>query len=109
VKLINPLMASFYTAHYEIAASLSDGRRELEATRAELAETRDELALTQTALAKTRTSLEHLGLSVDEAHRRLNGLTDDVAAANALSWDQAALARRLAELEDQALLSPPRE
>jgi hypothetical protein len=37
---------------------------------------------------------------VEDSERRLDRLTDEIAAANALAWDQVALARRLSELED---------
>lgn len=35
----------------------------------------------------------------DEAHRRLDRLTEETAAANALAWEQVALSRRLAAIE----------
>jgi hypothetical protein len=42
-----------------------------------------------------------LSRRLDEAHRRIDLLSDEIAAANALAWDQVALSRRLAELEDR--------
>jgi hypothetical protein len=44
---------------------------------------------------------------LDEAHRRIDWLTDEVASANALVWDQVALSRRLAALEDRLSSSEP--
>jgi hypothetical protein len=45
----------------------------------------------------------HQGMArqLEETQRRLDLLTEEIAAANALAWDQVALARRLSELEDQ--------
>jgi len=38
---------------------------------------------------------------IDEAHRRLDRLTEETAAANALAWEQIALSRRLATIEQR--------
>lgn len=42
-----------------------------------------------------------VSMRVDEAHVRLNRLTEETAAANALAWDQVALARRLSQIEER--------
>lgn len=41
-----------------------------------------------------------LSRRLDEVDRRIDRLTEEIAAANALAWDQVALSRRLAILED---------
>lgn len=46
------------------------------------------------------TAYAEQALSLEDAQRRIDWLTDEVSAANALAWDQVAFARRLAELED---------
>jgi hypothetical protein len=44
---------------------------------------------------------------LEETQRRLDLLTEEIAAANALVWDQVALARRLADLEDRLVVDQP--
>jgi hypothetical protein len=38
---------------------------------------------------------------LQEANLRIDRLTEETAAANALAWDQVAIARRLAQLEER--------
>lgn len=44
--------------------------------------------------------IEH-NRALEQAHHRIDWLADEIAAANALAWDQVALSRRLADLEDK--------
>lgn len=48
-----------------------------------------------------------LARRLEEAQRRVDWLTDEVAAANALVWDQVALSRRLADIEDRLASTDP--
>ena len=91
-QLISPMMISFIDAYDELAGMLAETR----AAQERLSE----------RVADAHRSYQQLSERVDETHRRLDRLTDEIAAANALAWDQVALARRLAELEDR-LASPP--
>lgn len=91
-QLIAPLLASFVWAYDELLGLIVDTRAALDQLRS--------------AQDRLQVSHDRLNERIAESHRRIDRLSDEIAAANALAWDQVALSRRLGELEDR-LATPP--
>jgi uncharacterized coiled-coil DUF342 family protein len=89
-----PMTSRFVRAHDELVATNANLAADLVTTRSELESVRVELG--------------EVSSELEDTHRRIDRLTDEIAAANALAWDHVALSRRLAQIEDELALGTSR-